>query len=157
MSPRARPAWLIDRFEEIVAGAALIVVVGSVCWGVATRYITETPASWASEVSALAFAWLVFMGSAAAFKYGMHMSVDLLTNLLPAPIRKTVAMLVDGLVLAFLAYTVWLSILFCIEAYGDPMPILRLPRSLIYASVGAGSLCMVFRYAGAVRRRASGA
>lgn len=140
-------ASFLDKFEELISGIALVVMVACVCWGVITRYVTETPAAWAAEMAGLSFAWLVFMGAAAAFKYaGMHMSIDMLVNLLPSLPRRVIALLVDTAVLAFLAYVVWLAIVFCINSMGDPMPILRWPRSVLYASVGLGSLCMALRY-----------
>ncbi|MEO8544902.1 MAG: TRAP transporter small permease [Burkholderiaceae bacterium] len=147
ISNRGVTAFLLDRFEELVSGIALVVMVACVCWGVITRYVTETPAAWAAEMAGLSFAWLVFMGSAAAFKYGgMHMSIDMLVRLLPGFPRRLLTLAVDLLVLAFLTYLVWLSVVFCIASMGDPMPILRWPRSVLYASVGLGSLCMALRY-----------
>lgn len=138
---------IIDRFEEIVAGVALVVMVACVCWGVVSRYITEVPSAWAAELAAVAFAWLVFVGAAAALKYaGLHMSITMLVDLLPDVLRRLVALGIDLLVLSFLTYAVWLSIVFCIDSLGDPLPILRLPRSVLYASVGVGSLCMTARY-----------
>lgn len=140
-------AAIIGRFEEIVAGIALVVMVLCVCWGVVSRYVTETPSAWAAEMAAIAFAWLVFLGAAAAMKYaGLHMSITMLVGLLPDLPRRLVALAVDLLILAFLAYAVWLSIVFCIDSLGDPLPILRVSRSVLYASVGVGSLCMTIRY-----------
>lgn len=140
-------AFCLQRFEELVSGSALVVMVLCVCWGVVTRYITETPAAWAAELAGLSFAWLVFMGAAAAFKYGgMHMSIDMLVRLLPGLPRRLLMLAVDLVILAFLVYCVWLAIVFCIDSMGDPMPILRWPRSVLYASVGLGSLCMALRY-----------
>ena len=78
----ARPSPL-RHFEEAVSGLALVVIVGATCWGVLTRYITSQPAAWASEVAGIAFAWLVFVGAAAGFKYGMHVTIDMLVALLP--------------------------------------------------------------------------
>lgn len=74
---------VIDYFEEIVSGTALIVLVAVVVWGVITRYVTKTPATWTGDIASVSFAWLIFVGAAAAFKYGMHMSIDLMWRLIP--------------------------------------------------------------------------
>ena len=42
------------------------------------------PARWPR----IAFAWLVFVGAAAGFKYGMHVAIDMLVVALPAPLRR---------------------------------------------------------------------
>lgn len=160
MSER-QPASLAGRLlrhgEEILAGAALIVVVASVCWGVLTRYITEQPAAWAGELAQIAFAWVVFLGAAAGFKYGMHISIDMLIRAMPNPVRRAAQTLGDTLVLLFLLYVVWLSIRFNIEAWSDPTSVLRLPRTVVYGSVLVGAACMAIRYLQVIRHRMSGA
>lgn len=139
--------------EEAVAGAALVVVVLVTCWGVVTRYVTEQPATWAGEVAGIAFAWLVFLGAAAGFKYGMHVAIDMLVVALPRPLRRALMAFVDALVLVFLAILFVLAVQFSIDAWSDPTSVLRLPRSVTYASVVVGSACMAVRYAQAAWRR----
>ena len=143
-------------FEEIISGLALVVLVGAVCWGVVTRYVTATPAAWTGDIASVAFAWLIFMGSAAAFKYGMHMSIDLFWMLIPAGPRRFLGLLLDLLILAFLAYSTWLGVQFCISTMDDPMPILRWPRAILYAALMCGFACMFLRYAGIAYRKFSG-
>ena len=148
----AKPSPL-RHFEEAVSGTALVVIVGATCWGVLTRYITSQPAAWASEVAGIAFAWLVFVGAAAGFKYGMHVTIDMLVALLPTTPRRLLMAAADLLVLAFLATVLVLSVQFSIDAWGDPTSVLRLPRTVTYASVVVGSLCMLLRYGRAAWRR----
>jgi TRAP-type C4-dicarboxylate transport system permease small subunit len=150
---RLRP---IHYFEEAVAGTALVVLVATVCWGVLTRYITATPAAWTGDISSVTFAWLIFMGSAAAFKYGMHMSIDLVWVLIPAAPRRWLGALVDLGILVFLGYATWLGVGFCLATLDDPLPILRWPRAVLYAAVMTGFGCMALRYAGLAWRRFRG-
>ena len=130
----------LDMAEEALACAALVVVVLAVAWGVLTRYVTAQPAPWAGEVSGMAFAWLVFLGSAAGFKRGMHASVDLLTARLPGMVRRVLEIAVDLAVLAFAAYVAWLGFEFTHRNLDNPSPVLRLPMSIIYLPV---ALCFV--------------
>ncbi|MEO7007577.1 MAG: TRAP transporter small permease [Caldimonas sp.] len=153
-TPQAGP---LGYFEEYVSGAALVVVVFSACWGVVTRYVTEQPATWTGEVAAIAFAWLVFVGAAAGFKYGMHVAIDMVVALLPTTLRRVLMAGADLLVMAFLLTLLVLSIEFSINAWGDPTSVLRLPRTVTYASVVVGSLCMVLRYGRTAWRRWCGA
>lgn len=142
-----------DHFEEVVAGTALIVVVLATCWGVVTRYLTEQPATWAGEVAAIGFAWLVFVGAAAGFKYGMHMTIDMAVALLPPNARRIFMAAADLLVLTFLLMLLVLSVEFSINAWGDPTSVLRLPRTVTYAAVVVGAFCMLLRYGRAAWRR----
>jgi TRAP-type C4-dicarboxylate transport system permease small subunit len=143
----------LDYVEEVIAGAALLVVIFSTCWGVVTRYITEQPAAWTGEVAGIGFAWLVFVGAAAGVKYGAHISIDMLVVKLPGPLRRAVMLAADALVLAFLATLLVLSVQFSIDSWGDPTSVLRLPRTVTYSSVVVGSLCMLVRFARAAWRR----
>jgi TRAP-type C4-dicarboxylate transport system permease small subunit len=138
---------LLDSFEEIVAGAALVIVVLSVCWGVITRYLTEQPATWSGEVAAIGFAWLVFVGASAGFKHRMHVSIDMLVQFLPARVRLQVDRVLDIVVVAFCAYVAWLGVVFTAENWDNPTSVLRLPMSIVYAAVTLGFAMMTFRYA----------
>jgi TRAP-type C4-dicarboxylate transport system permease small subunit len=147
---------LLSHAEEILAGIALVAVVAAVCWGVLTRYVTDQPATWAGEVAQIAFAWTVFLGAAACFKYEMHIGIDMLTRLLPDGVRAVTQLLADLLVLAFLAYVVWLAVLFNIEAWNDPTSVLRLPRTVVYGSVFVGFAFMTLRQIQLTLRRLAG-
>jgi TRAP-type transport system small permease protein len=134
-----------------------VIVVASVCWGVLTRYVTAQPATWSGEIAAIAFAWMVFLGAAAGFKYQMHISVDLLLVVLPAPWRRTAQALGDALVMLFIFYVIWLAVRFNLEALNVPTPVLRMPAAVLYASVLAGFAFMAVRYAQLIRHRLTGA
>lgn len=143
--PRLR-ASLLSHFEEIVAGAALIVVILSVAWGVITRYITEQPATWAGELAVIAFAWVVFLGASACFKYRLHASIDMVTALLPDAARKAVRGLVHALVLGFCLFMTWYGVLFSIEEWDNPTSVLRWPLTVLYGPVTLGFALMIVRY-----------
>lgn len=153
IKPNWRTASWLNYFEEGVAGAALVVVIAATCWGVVSRYVTAQPAEWAAEVAAIAFAWLVFVGAAAGFKYGVHVTIDMVVARLPSGLRRLLMFGADGLVLLFLVAVFVLSVEFSIDAWGDPTSVLRLPRTVTYSSVVVGALCMFIRYAQASWRR----
>lgn len=151
--PRRRYASWLNYFEEGVAGTALLIVIAATCWGVVSRYVTAQPAEWAAEIAAIAFAWLVFVGAAAGFKYGVHVTIDMVVARLPPDFRRFLMFAADGLVLVFLMAVFALAVEFSIDAWGDPTSVLRLPRTVTYASVVVGALCMFIRYAQAAWRR----
>ena len=137
----------IDVLEEVIACAALVVVVAAVCWGVLTRYITAQPAPWAGEVAGMGFAWLVFLGAAAGFKRGLHVSIDLLTRLLPRPVERVLSLVVQVGILVFAAYVFWLGVGFTQRNLGNPSAVLRIPQSIIYLAVTLGFLSIALRQA----------
>ena len=158
VSDPARPSGrlVLGRFdiaEEVVACAALLVVVLAVCWGVLTRYVTAQPAAWAGEVAGMGFAWLVFLGAAAGFKRRLHVSIDILTRLLPRTIERFLATLVQLGILLFAGYVTWLGTGFTIDNLDNPSPVLRLPQSTIYLAVTVGFLSIGLRQAWWLGRR----
>ena len=119
-----------------------------------TRYITAQPATWASEVATLAFAWLVFFGAAACFKYKLHPSIDMLVARLPrAAAGRRCAGSTTRWCSAFCAFMVWFGTRFAIDAWYNPSPVLRLPLTWLYGPV---AFCFALMIA-ALPARCSGA
>ncbi len=139
--------------EEIVAAVAVIIIVISVTWGVITRYVTETPASWTTELAAMAFSWAVFLGAAAAFKRSEHITFDMHISAWPALVRRTVQAIADLVVFATLSAVAILSINFTISTWDVPSTVLQWPQGLLYAGAAVGFVLMVVRHSIAVLRR----
>jgi len=145
-------AWLRQP-EELIACVALTIVVLSTSWGVFTRYVSAQPATWTAEIAAVGFCWAIFMGGAAAFRRGQHISIDMLVQLLPSGPRRALAIAVDLLVLVFLMWVCWLAILFTIDSWDTPMPSLRWPYAIHYVGAVCGLAAMALRHALAARAR----
>jgi len=148
-----RLAAFADRFEELVASLAVVVVIAAVSWGVITRYVTAQPATWAGEVATLGFAWVVFFGAAAGIKYRLHPEIDLLVRRLPAGLRQVVRRLNDVLLLAFFAFMVWFGTRFAIDALDSPSAVLRIPLTWLYGPVTLAFALMFVRYIQLLRGR----
>lgn len=146
MSLRRGLATFADRFEETVAAAAVVVIIGSVGWGVVTRYITEQPAAWASEVATLGFAWVVFFGASACVKYRLHPTIDLLVERLPGSLQRAVRVFNHGLLLSFFAFMTWFGTRFAIDTWDSPTAVLRIPQTWLYGPVALCSALMAVRY-----------
>lgn len=135
------------RWEETLAVLALVVVVFSVSYGVATRYVTETSATWATEMASLSFTWVVFLGAAGAYRRRMHVSVDALVRLLPPRGAAALSWATDLLVLVFLAYTLVLAVQITFDAASRPSPVLRISFFWVYLAVVLGFGSMLVHHA----------
>ena len=138
--------WGIDQFEEIVASAAVVVVILSVAWGVLSRYVTEQPSAWAGEIATLAFAWVVFFGATACIKYHMHPTIDLLVKIFPRGLQMAIAVVNHALVLGFCAFMAWFGTRFAIDAWDSPSAVLRMPLTWLYGPVAFCFALMIVRY-----------
>ena len=136
----------LDRFEESVAAAAVVVIIAAVSWGVVTRYITAQPAAWASEVATLAFAWAIYFGGAACVKYRLLPSIGMLTDRLPPALQRAARWLNHALLLGFFGFMTWFGVRFAIDTWSSPSPVLRMPQTFLYGPVAFCSALMAVRY-----------
>lgn len=138
--------WWLEYFEEVVGGVALLAIIFSVSWGVVTRYITEQPATWASEVANMAFAWLTFFGASACIKYRLHPSIDMLTASAPPRLQRWIAGFNHVLLLSFFGFMTWFGARFTIASWETPSAVLQIPQSFLYGPVAVCSGLMIFRH-----------
>ncbi|WP_082224110.1 TRAP transporter small permease [Pseudorhodobacter wandonensis] len=118
--------------ENAVTFMALLMLVLCVLWGVFTRYISTQPAAWTGELSGILFTWVVFIGAATAFRDGRHIRVDLLVEMLPSRAAWALRLLADLIVVAFLAYSTFLSVQMLMQGASRVSPVLRIPFSWVY-------------------------
>ena len=124
--------------EQIVANLAFIALLVAVVWGVVSRHVVTTPSAWVEEVSAFAYCWLIFVGAAEVHRRAQHVGVDVVTALLPAPVRAGLAMLIEILVVLMSAYIAWLGLRQAIVSHSSTTSMLRLPLSIGYAGLTLG-------------------
>ncbi len=122
----------VRRAENLVSFTALSILLVSVLWGVLTRYVTERPAVWTTELSGILFTWVVFIGAMTAFRDGHHIRVTLFIDILPDMARKVLLKFGDILILVFLVYVSYLSFLMMQKGATRPSPVLDIPFSWVY-------------------------
>jgi TRAP-type C4-dicarboxylate transport system permease small subunit len=69
--------------SAIIAGTALVLITVVVPWGVFTRYVLHSAASWPEPMAILLSVVLTFFGAAMGVRSGQHMRVTVLRDLLP--------------------------------------------------------------------------
>jgi TRAP-type C4-dicarboxylate transport system permease small subunit len=86
----------------VIAGVALVLISAVIPWGVYTRYVLNSAASWPEPTAVLLTIVLTFFGAAACYRRGLHMNVGYFVALLP-PIWQRVADLVAQAAMALMA------------------------------------------------------
>ncbi|MEY4680867.1 MAG: TRAP transporter small permease [Alphaproteobacteria bacterium] len=152
----ARTGWRrhVASPEQVAMNVAFAVLLVAICWGVLSRHVVAAPAAWVEEVAALAYCWLIFVGSAEAHRRAQHVGVDVLTSLLPRQARQALAVAVEAFVVVLAAYVAWLAVLQAIASHSSATSMLRLPLSTGYAGVAAGFLLIGLRGAQRLARLA---
>jgi TRAP-type C4-dicarboxylate transport system permease small subunit len=91
-----------------VAGSALVIIALVVPWGVYTRYVMDSAASWPEPMAILLSIVLTFFGAAACYRSGTHMRVSVLRDMLPKGPQRAVDLAAEGLMaLVSLFMIVW--------------------------------------------------
>ena len=91
-----------------IAGSALVVISLVVPWGVYTRYVLDSAASWPEPMAILLSIVLTFFGAAACYRSGTHMRVTVLRDWLPSGPQRAVDLVGEMLMaLVSLFMIVW--------------------------------------------------
>ncbi len=144
----------IGNVEAILSYTPLAALLSAVLWGVLTRYITEKPAVWTTELSGMLFTWVAFIGAATAFREGRHIQVTLLVDIMPPWLAKPVRLVAQLLIIVFLVYVTYLSYVMMTKGATRNSPVMRIPFFWVYLatflSFAAMSVTSVCRLVGAI-------
>lgn len=77
---------------------SIVLVVG---WQVVSRYLLNAPSSITEELSRCLLIWIGMLGAALAYRTGVHLGLDIVTQRFNARNRQRLAMLVSAAVVVF--------------------------------------------------------
>jgi TRAP-type transport system small permease protein len=136
-----RTLEIVLRWMSIVCMFILVVLV---CALVFIRFFPVFSMGWADEIVELAFAWMVFMGTAAVWRSHEHITIDFLPQALAGTrAGRTLDVVLGLLVLGFLAVFTWQGWFFMIQSSSNTSPMLTMPRPLWYATIPMSGLVMI--------------
>src|SRR6201984_2359601 len=81
----------------IVSAAALVLISAVVPWGVFTRYVLNSAASWPEPMAILLTIVLTFIGAASCYRVDTHMRVSILVRAMSRPWRRLIEPLAEVL------------------------------------------------------------
>ena len=123
------------------AGIAIAVMSMIIPVGVFMRYVLGFGAQWPEPIAILLMVVFTFVGAAAAYRAGGHIAVALFTEMLPLPLRRVVARLVELLMLLVCGFVVWYGTRLCLETMGQTIAELPwMPVGVTYLAIPLGSL-----------------
>src|SRR5215469_10835716 len=92
----------------IVSGSALVLISAVIPWGVFTRYVLNSAASWPEPMAILLTIVLTFIGGAACYRADNHIRVTILVRAVSRPWRRLLEPLAEALpALLSLFMVVW--------------------------------------------------
>jgi TRAP-type C4-dicarboxylate transport system permease small subunit len=131
--------------EEQIAALLLGLLLAVMLLQVFTRYVLNDPTAWTEEVCRYLYVYIVFLGASAAIADRSHVSVNVLTQMLPPGAQLAIALAVDVLIVAFLAILAWYGVRATVRNADIPLAVLQIPYAWVYAIVPLTALTMIGR------------
>ena len=91
----------------LIAGCALVLISAVIPWGVYTRYVLNSAASWPEPAAVLLTIWLTFFGAAACYRLRFHMNVSFFVMMMPDGWQRLFNVLAE---LAMAAMSVFMTV-----------------------------------------------
>lgn len=147
VAPKRDSGQIVDSVEESVLSLIFAVMVLVTTSQVVARYVFNTGALWALELTTYAFAWFVLLGVSFGVKRSSHLGVDAFVRLFPDRIRRIFGLMT---VAAAFAYAMiigvgafdYVSKLYRIGIHAIDLPI---PRWVPYSGLLLGMALLVVR------------
>ncbi|MCW5770858.1 MAG: TRAP transporter small permease [Rhodospirillaceae bacterium] len=91
-----------------IAGVSLVIMTVIIPWGVYTRYVLNRGSAWPEPMAVLLMILFTFFGGAACYRAGVHISVGLFVDGMPAAARRAARMVEEGLMAALALFmAIW--------------------------------------------------
>ncbi len=139
---------ILANFDVFVAGAALAILVILTFLGVIWRRVIGAPFTWLEEVQLACMIWIVFASAGAAFRYGNHVAIEMVVDLMPKKVQKVFTVFISVVVVAVISYLFIQSIgfiqLFIKSERSTPM--LGIPYKYIYGIAPVSFVLMILNY-----------
>lgn len=118
----------------------------SVLWQVASRYLLGAPATFTEEVARFSFIWLALLGSAYVAGQREHLAIDLLPSTLEGSQKRALELLIQGLSLIFGLCLLGggSSLVLTSFELGQRSPVLGVPLGAVYSVVPLFGLLLSF-------------
>jgi TRAP-type transport system small permease protein len=104
-----------------------------------------SPLSWTEEAARYLYVYVVFLGSSIAVTDRTHVSIDVLVNRLPPPLRLAVIVLVHLAVLFLLGNLFYWGIRATVRQLNIPLVVLDIPYAWVYVIVPVTAALMTVR------------
>lgn len=138
----------IVNLDVYVSCMSLIILIAITFAGVICRYIIGKPFTWLEEVQLALLTWIGFLGSAAAFRNGSHIAIEMVVELFPKKIQNVIQWFVRIIVMLTLIYLFiqCAGYLNSFIANRRLTAVLRIPYSIVYAIPVISCVCMILSY-----------
>jgi TRAP-type C4-dicarboxylate transport system permease small subunit len=130
----------IDLFASVLMVLLTIVVFGEVL----SRYVFNFPLVFSTELTNLLFPWIVFITAISVTKNEDHLSINFVRDKMNKKGRKITFVITKLIMMFFSFYMVLSSYQISKAVVNQPLPMLRISKAWLYASVTVSFAMILF-------------
>lgn len=101
---------VLHRFCMIVAGFCLIAITLMIPWGVFTRYVLNSAASWPEPMAVLMMIWFSFLSAALCYRENLHIGVAVIPMMLDGKAKTAIGWLIEACMMGTNLFIFWYGI-----------------------------------------------
>jgi TRAP-type C4-dicarboxylate transport system permease small subunit len=93
-----------------IAGTCLVIITLIIPWGVFTRYVLNSAASWPEPMAVLLMVWFSFMSAAVCYRENLHIGVGILPAALTGRRRMLLGLVVEAAMIGISLFMLYYGI-----------------------------------------------
>lgn len=138
----------IDRLEEGLISLLLLAMTGITFSQVIARYVFNSGAVWALELTVYLFAWLVLIGASQLVKTNAHLGIAFVVLLAPRRVRPLFGFVALGACLLYVCLMLWGSASYVLRLYeiGIAAHDLAVPKWIPLLALPTGLALLLLRF-----------
>lgn len=140
----------LNRFDRIVSSGLkwslvilMMAITFSVSWGVFTRFVLQSAATWTGEFSGFALVWITFVGTAYATYQKNHIRFESVFDALPASIRLVLQTIFNIMMVLFFAIVLSYGYHLTLDSMTTETVSLPFSKGVVYSVLPIGSIIII--------------
>ncbi len=129
-----RLSRILDDVTSTISGILMSVLSILTLVGVFFRYVLGSPLEWSYELSIVAFAWMIFLGTAMAFKNHEHIAINMIVDKMPPKVQYYWKQVINIIILVFLVLVVINGWAVAMKTMGQKYNTIPLTKGVFYLS-----------------------
>lgn len=132
----------INKVNEYFTMTMMVLMVVVVFMQILSRAVIGSSFTWTEEVARFFMIWVIFLGSAIAFRYGSHISIEAVYNLLSLRWKKIMHVLLTLVCLAFCYFLITKGFVLTQKSFTNLSPALGIPMGYVYMIMPISGIIM---------------
>lgn len=129
---------ILDRTTQAILVFLVAALVAIVFGQIVMRYATTDVPPWTEEVARYLFAWIVFIGTAVAYRQKTHVVIDILVSRMPPAVQRGAQLAILIATALFLSVILYHGILNLLDEINDFSPVMQISMAIIHLPLSVG-------------------